>query len=266
MQWWLDLALGMGLGFVGGLFGIGGGLIAIPVLAIGFGLDQQLAQGTAMLMILSNVLVAIRRYAAYHRIEPREALLMGASSMGFAWSASLLALWISAAALAKAFALFLMVLAGYLAWQLLRPGAPKPGAILPEAIQPGASRSGAPQPGPAVSRCWLGLVGALGGVLSGLFGVGGGVVAPPILTRWFGKSQTQAQGLALCSVVPGAVIGLATYALHQRVDWWLGLPLSLGGLFTVPAGVRLAHRLPERQLRLMFCGLMLLTGTTLLLR
>lgn len=246
MQWWLDLALGMGLGFVGGLLGIGGGLIAIPVLAIGFGLDQQLAQGTAMLMILSNVLVAIRRYAAYHRIEPREALLMGTSSMGCAWSASLLALWISAAALAKAFALFLMVLAAYLAWQLMRPGAI--------------------QPGPAVSRRWLGLVGALGGVFSGLFGVGGGVAAPPILTRWFGKSQTQAQGLALCAVVPGAVIGLATYALHQRVDWWLGVPLSLGGLFTVPAGVNLAHRLPERQLRLMFCGLMLLTGITLLLR
>ncbi len=261
MQWWLDLALGMGLGFVGGLLGIGGGLIAIPVLAIGFGLDQQLAQGTAMLMILSNVLVAIRRYAAYHRIEPREALLMGASSMGSAWSASLLALWISAAVLAKAFALFLMVLAGYLGWQLIQPGAIQPGAI-----QPGAPQPGAPQPGPAVSRRWLGLVGALGGVFSGLFGVGGGVAAPPILTRWFGKSQTQAQGLALCAVVPGAVIGLATYALHQRVDWWLGVPLSLGGLFTVPAGVNLAHRLPERQLRLMFCGLMLLTGTTLLLR
>ena len=50
----LDLAiylvLGAALGTVGGLFGIGGGLIAIPVLGVLFGLDQQIAQGTARLL------------------------------------------------------------------------------------------------------------------------------------------------------------------------------------------------------------------------
>ena len=43
----LNLILGLLLGTVGGLFGIGGGLIAIPALGILFGLDQQMAQGTA---------------------------------------------------------------------------------------------------------------------------------------------------------------------------------------------------------------------------
>ena len=46
------LALGAALGTVGGLFGIGGGLIAIPVLGVLFGLDQQIAQGTALVMVV----------------------------------------------------------------------------------------------------------------------------------------------------------------------------------------------------------------------
>ena len=45
------LVLGAALGTVGGLFGIGGGLIAIPVLGVLFGLDQQIAQGTALVMV-----------------------------------------------------------------------------------------------------------------------------------------------------------------------------------------------------------------------
>ena len=53
---WLDLVvnllLGCVLGTLGGLFGIGGGLIAIPALGVVFGLDQQLAQGTALVMVV----------------------------------------------------------------------------------------------------------------------------------------------------------------------------------------------------------------------
>lgn len=43
----MTLALGAGLSFFGGLFGIGGGIIAIPLLVLGFGMEQPLAQGTA---------------------------------------------------------------------------------------------------------------------------------------------------------------------------------------------------------------------------
>ena len=56
------LLLGAVLGGIGGLLGIGGGIIAIPVLAMGFGMEQQLAQGTALVMITPNVLIAFWRY------------------------------------------------------------------------------------------------------------------------------------------------------------------------------------------------------------
>jgi hypothetical protein len=53
--------LGTVMGTLGGLFGIGGGLVAIPALGVLFGLNQQMAQGTALLMVLPNVLLALLR-------------------------------------------------------------------------------------------------------------------------------------------------------------------------------------------------------------
>ena len=52
----LNWVLGLGLGLLGGLLGIGGGLVAIPVLAWLYGMDQQTAQGTALVMVVPNVL------------------------------------------------------------------------------------------------------------------------------------------------------------------------------------------------------------------
>ena len=51
----LPLCLGALLGFGGGIFGIGGGIIAIPVLVGLFGMDQKLAQGTALVMMVPNL-------------------------------------------------------------------------------------------------------------------------------------------------------------------------------------------------------------------
>lgn len=79
LQFFFDIALGLLLGALGGLFGIGGGLIAIPALGLLFGLDQQLAQGTALVMVVPNVLLALWRYHQRNRIDWRHALLLGVS-------------------------------------------------------------------------------------------------------------------------------------------------------------------------------------------
>jgi uncharacterized membrane protein YfcA len=50
------------------------------------------------------------------------------------------------------------------------------------------------------------------------------------------------------------------------VDWALGLPLAVGGLFTVSAGVAVAHRLPERRMRAAFASMLLATATWLLVK
>jgi len=64
----------------------------------------------------------------------------------------------------------------------------------------------------------------------------------------------------LALVAPSSVVALATYAGAQRVDWSLGLPLAIGGLFTVSAGVALAHKLPEKRMRAAFAWMLAATA------
>ena len=111
---------------------------------------------------------------------------------------------------------------------------------------------------------WGSLVGAAGGILSGFFGVGGATIAPPLLTTFYGFKQAAAQGLALALVAPGAIVGLATYAKAGAVSWPQGLALAVGGTLLVSRGVSLAYRLPERKLKLSFCGLLVVTAAIMI--
>ena len=71
------LALGAALGFFGGLFGIGGGIIAIPFLALALGMEQAMAQGTSLAMMVPILLVAWWRYSRRHPISWRTAGQIG---------------------------------------------------------------------------------------------------------------------------------------------------------------------------------------------
>jgi hypothetical protein len=112
---------------------------------------------------------------------------------------------------------------------------------------------------------WLGVLGGAAGALGGLFGVGGAVLAVPVLTNLFGASQLVAQGLSLALALPSTAVTLLTYALHGHVDWGMGVPLALGGLLSISWGVKLAHALPERVLRGLFCGFLVLCAVLLAL-
>lgn len=240
------LSLGAALGFFGGLFGIGGGIIAIPLLVLGFGMNQALAQGTALVMMVPNLLVGWWRYQQRHPAPWRTALGVGVLAAGTTWATSHLATQLAPALLRQLFSVFLVSVA-------LRMFAD-------------ARRAATADTGGTADPRLIPLVGVVGGSSMGLLGVGGGLVATPLLTRFFGLRQTSAQSVALALVAPSSVIALATYAHAQRVDWTMGLPLAASGLFTVSAGVALAHRLPERTLRRAFAGMMLVIGLWLLLQ
>lgn len=59
------------------------------------------------------------------------------------------------------------------------------------------------------------------------------------------------------------MVGLLTYAVHGQVDWSFGLALAVGGATSVSCGVRLAHRLPEKSLWLLFCGFLVIAAVLL---
>ncbi|MGY4533334.1 putative membrane protein YfcA [Pseudomonas sp. TE3786] len=240
------VVLGMAMGTLGGLFGIGGGLVTIPILGVLFNLDQQMAQGTALLMVLPNVLLALWRYNQRNRVVPRNALMLIVPSFCLAWLTSLFAVRLDPQIMRVAFVGFLLVLVLFNLAQMFWH-------------KPTGERQLRYE-----NRLWI--LGAASGVTGGLFGVGGGVVATPLLTSVFGASQVVAQGLALALAAPSTGITLVTYAVHHHVNWAMGIPLAVGGLLSISWGVRLAHALPEQVLRALFCVFLLVCGALLLLK
>lgn len=239
----LTIPLGAALGFCGGLFGIGGGIVAIPVLILGFGFDQATAQGTALVMMVPNLLIAWWRYARHNPVDIKLAAGIAAVGSATTWGCAHFANSLDQDVLRGLFALFLL----FVAWRMLRwrsaqatINSPRDQRLLP-------------------------LAGLAGGASMGLLGIGGGLVAAPVLTGWFRLPQRVAQSYGLALVAPSSVFALGTYAQNQRVDWSMGLALALGGLATVAAGVALAHRWPERTLRRAFGVMMAATALWLLL-
>jgi uncharacterized membrane protein YfcA len=240
-------ALGVVLGALGGLFGIGGALIAIPVLGLWFGLDQQMAQGTALVMSVPNVYLALYRYNQRNKIDLRQALPLVLMSFCFAWLGATLAVGVDARFIRWGFIGFLLTITLYNLFKLYgSPGQPATG-----------SRFGWP---------WFGLLGVLAGTTGGLFGVGGAVVAVPVLTSVFGTTQIMAQGLSLALAAPSTSVTLLTYALHGEVNWVMGLAMAFGGLLSVSWGVKLAYAAPERLLRGLYCAFLLLCAALLAIK
>ncbi len=244
----LFLVLGGVLGALGGLFGLGGGIIAIPVLGLVFGLDEQHAQGTSLVMVAPNVLLGLWGYARRGSVDRRVAILLAACAVPFTYLGALYATHVAGPGLRYAFGAYAAVLAVWFAYDTLRARGDEPPAV------------------PRLAWGWTGVIGAIGGVLSGAFSVGGALFSVPFLLLVFAYTQTEAQGLSLALVAPGTIVGIVTYALAGDVDWGIGIPLAVGGALCVRYGVALAHRLPERRLRLLFCAFLAAAAIGLLSR
>ncbi|MFU1914455.1 sulfite exporter TauE/SafE family protein [Bordetella avium] len=234
------LAAGGAIGFLGGVLGIGGGLIAIPALGLLLGMSQQLAQGTALIMVLPTIVMAVRKYNQHVRLDRRVAIAGAAGAVFSTWVGARLALDIPSRTLRLGFAVFLFCIALFYLYKTLRKPAPSGGAR--------------PFTPPAAV-----VLGVVCGMLGGFFGVGGAVLAVPLLTTMFRLPQTSAQALALSMVIPGSTIALITYGWAGETDWRIGLPLAVGSLLFVPVGVRLAYRLPEKRLRAIFAAMLMVT-------
>ncbi|MFT0534112.1 sulfite exporter TauE/SafE family protein [Castellaniella hirudinis] len=247
------LLVGGTIGFAGGVLGIGGGLIAIPLLGLVLGYDQQAAQGTALIMVLPAVLLTVRKYHQRAPIDLRSAAAGAGGSVLFTWVGAQIALGLDPWLLRRIYAGFVFVIALF----YFRESLGRKARARPDSHYRGVGE---------VRRLWYLLVGVFAGFTGGVFGVGGSVLAVPLMTALFRLRQTTAQALALTMIVPGTVVALATYAWHGQAHGLVGLPLAVGSLLCVPYGVRLAYALPEARLKLIFACMLLVIMGLLLMR
>ena len=102
------------------------------------------------------------------------------------------------------------------------------------------------------------------GVLSGLFGVGGGILFVPTLVLVFGLGQLEAQSTSLAAIIP--VVAFGAWQQHRagNVRWRYGLIVGVVSVAGVLAGASLAISLDEDLLRKLFAGFLLVVAAQLL--
>jgi uncharacterized membrane protein YfcA len=95
-------------------------------------------------------------------------------------------------------------------------------------------------------------IGLGGGVLSGLLGVGGGVIMVPLLVLWARYRQREAHAVSLGAIIPISVAGIATYGVAGEVRYWQALGLAAGSIVGAAMGARLLAQIDERLLKIVF--------------
>ena len=105
------------------------------------------------------------------------------------------------------------------------------------------------------------LTGIVGGVASGMFGIGGGTIMVPVLGLLLGFTQHRAQGTSLVALIPPTgVLAVMAYAKMGYVDWRIGLLLIPGVFLGGIAGGKIAKGIPAAMMRRVFAALMFLFG------
>ncbi|UWF77166.1 MULTISPECIES: sulfite exporter TauE/SafE family protein [Microbacterium] len=107
--------------------------------------------------------------------------------------------------------------------------------------------------GPRAYLAFVG-IGLMAGLLSGLFGVGGGTVIVPLLVLILHFDQRRAAGTSLAAIVPTAAVGVISYALADAVAWIAALILAAGAVVGAQIGIRMLARVSQTALRWSFVG------------
>ena len=248
--------LGTGLcgGLLAGLFGVGGGIVMVPLLGLVLNLDQHRAQGaTLAAMLLPTGFPAVLHYRRQGIASslPLVGVLVMAFLVGI-YGGALVANRIPSQALRWGFAAFLVFLA---IKTFLRQDAPA------------VDRGTAPF---ELTGMWSwGLpIGLLAGLLSGLTGLGGAVVVIPLLASKFRMTQHEAQLTSLMMLLPPIGLpGVYVYAKAQGgLPWLVILGVAVGFAIGALGGARMATGMKSAKLKQAFGWILLLMALLVVLR
>jgi uncharacterized membrane protein YfcA len=216
-------------GIAGGFFGVGGGIVLIPILTSFFGLTQHQAHGTSLAVIGFAALVSVTVYAAHSNVAWSTAIVIGLASILTARYGARLATKASPRTLARIFAVFLAVFAVRL---LLKQPAGET-----EAFHHGS-----------VGIVFDLVLGLLVGLFSGFLGIGGGALVVPALVLLVGMNQHLAQGTSLAVILLAAPAGALEHARRGNVIMRLVPMLAIGSAIGGPIASWLAQGLPRATL------------------
>lgn len=108
------------------------------------------------------------------------------------------------------------------------------------------------------------ITGAVGGFLSGFFGVGGGIIMVPLLMMWVSFDQRRASATSLLAIIPTSLVGALTYAAQDQVNYLVAALVAVGAVVGAPFGSRLLRILPVAVIHWTFITMMVVEAVRLL--
>ncbi|MFH1212963.1 MAG: sulfite exporter TauE/SafE family protein [Candidatus Neomarinimicrobiota bacterium] len=245
--------IGLFAGILSGFFGIGGGIVIVPMLILFFHFPQVAANGTSLAALLLPV--GIFAVLAYHRkklVDVRGALIIGLGIFIGVIGGSFSALELPAPLLKRLYGLFLL----YIAWDYID---------FPFRIH--SRPNSVPVNLPYVSKqskqsfyCFLAL-GLIAGVMAGLFGIGGGIIIVPALISIFKYHYKKAIGTSLMALLlPVGLPGVLIYFRTGKMEILPALLIGLGLLFGALFGALVAIDFPSKFIKRIYGVFVLLTG------
>ncbi len=242
----MSLFIGLISGLFGGLIGLSGGVLLVPLMVRILSLSQHRVHGTSLIAVVCSGLSGTVAYAMRDSVDVSAALILaiGASTtarIGVRYSTTQPE-W----KLKIFFGIFLILMSALLA------GKPFIGIM---AVDPLAGLS---------KGVALAAIGLVTGFLAGLLGIGGGVLMVPAMVLIVGMSQHVAQGCSLVCLIPAGAIGAYSHWRHGNIVAGVLPGLVTGIMMGAYLGGTFANLLPEHVLRAVFAVVLTCLGVDLI--
>lgn len=244
-SWWArTIVVGVAAGFLSGLFGVGGGILMVPALVLLLGMEQRRAHATSLTAILPIAVSGTVGYAVEGSIDwpVAAALTVGAAGLGAVIGTHLLHV-VPRRALAFCFAGVLALTAARL--------------VLDTSDAAGRGDL------TALSVALLVVTGVATGTLAGLLGVGGGIIAVPIMVLGVGLPAAVAKGTSLAMVVPTSIVGTIRNRRTGTTDMVTATVMGLAGLVSSYLATKVSVGLDEVLSNRLFAGLLVVVAVSM---
>ena len=257
---------GVFVGVMSGLLGVGGGTIMVPIFRLAFGMSPLASTATSLFAIIPTSISGVVAHARAKTCVPKLGLALGVggavmSPMGV-WLASVSPGWLVICVAA--------IVIGFSAFKMFKKAvkcAPTPRAGRAGGNVQAASAKAVPDQ-PVLSRKQYlqgACIGLIAGLASGYVGVGGGFIMVPLMLAVLGIPMSLASGTSLIAIMILAIPGVIEQGLLGNIEYLAGIAIVVGSIPGVLVGARLVRMVPERQLRFIFGGFLLVAAVMLML-
>lgn len=237
----MNFFIGLSAGVFSGLIGIGGGAILIPLITGILKMKQLQASGTSLVIIICTGITGAVTYTLNDSVDLMAAILLASTAILTARAGAHYADALPEWKLKRYFGFFLIIV------------------TISLLIKPYLFQIAGPVQGWIIIPVLL-LAGIIAGFLSGMLGIGGGVIMVPAMVLIAGFTQQAAQGSSLLAIIPIGMVGAFTHWRLGNVNIVILPALIPGALIGTYLGASFANNISELTLRLLFAAVMLWTS------